>query len=239
MRRKLVIILCLFSFYSVSAQDFKEVKTAQDVIDNYITANGGADGLKDVKSISMDGKMNIMGSEVPLRFYIGNDIFYMNLENTQFDVIVAVDTKKKTGWSRFGNMMNDSKPDDIERTKENIEASLWGYYLDKDKYGIRYELMQNEKAGDNDAYVVDFLNKDSLIQTVYFDTKTFRRVKQIKGKQTSDYSDIKVVESGIYMPYKIATGQGDVVVTKYEFNAKFDKKLLKKPKEKDKKEEDK
>ncbi|MCI0448682.1 MAG: hypothetical protein L0Y79_02715 [Chlorobi bacterium] len=232
MNIKSIILLLLLFICSLTAQTFKEVKTAQDVIDNYIESNGGADNLREIKSILMEGTMNFMGSDVPIKFYSGNDIFYMNFSNSQFPMMVAADTKKKTGWSKFGEVVKDASSADIERHKNNIISTLWGYYIDKDKYDITYQLLQNEKVGDKDAYVVEFLNKDSIIQTVYFDTENFKRVKVVKGTMSSEYSDFRNVSaSGIYMAYKVSTPQGDLTVTKYEFNTKFDKKLLKKPKE--------
>jgi hypothetical protein len=78
------------------------------------------------------------------------------------------------------------------------------------------------------------------VQTVYFDTENFKRVKVVKGTMSSEYSDFRNVSgSGIYMAYKVSTTQGDVTVSKYEFNTKFDKKLLKKPESTDNKEEEK
>jgi len=235
MKIRIVILFCLLSL-SVFGQTFKEVKTAQDVIDNYITANGGEDNLKSVKSIAMEGNMLIMGSDVPIKIYTGNNIFYMDFAHSQFGITMAMDTKNRKGWSKFGGKLKDATEQDIEKNKANIASSLWAYYVDKDKYGISYELLQNEKVDGKDAYTVDFKNKDSLIQTVYFDTETFQRVKQIKGNNTSEYSDLRNVDnSGIYMPYKIVTGQGEVIASKYLFNSKFDKKLLKKPEEKEEK----
>jgi len=237
--KHIILLLFLFSC-SLRAQTFKEVKTAQDVIDNYLEANGGADNLRGVKSVSMEGNMSLLGSDVPIKFYTGKNIFYMNFDHSQFAVTIAVDTKKEKGWSKFGEAIKDASPADIEEHKNNIISTLWGYYIDKDKYGMSYQLLQNEKVGDKDAYVIDFLNKDSVIQTVYFDSETFNRVKVVKSSMASEYSDFKIVgNSGIYMPYRVATGEGDVTVAKYEFNSKFDKKLLKKPEEKQKKEEEK
>jgi hypothetical protein len=186
----------------------------------------------------MEGNMNIADSDVPMKLYTGNDIFYMNFAHTQFGITLAIDTKNKKGWTKFGSMVKDATPDEIEKNKENIASTLWAFYLEPAKYGITYELMQNEKVGDKDAYVVDFKSKDSVVQSVYFDAGTFQRVKQIKGKTSSEYLDLRdVSSSGIYMPYKISTNQGEVIVTKYEFNTKLDKKLLKRPKDKEKKEE--
>src|SRR6185295_8100302 len=107
-------------------------------------------------------------------------------------------------------------------------TALWGYYTHKENYGISYELMQNEQVNGADSYVVDFNKKDSTVMTVYFDAKTFQRVKQHKIRQNTEYSDFKPV-NGMSMPYHINSEQGVITVTNYEFNGNFDKKLLERP----------
>jgi hypothetical protein len=232
MKIKLIFAALLFSV-CIYAQEFKEVKTAQDVIDNYIIANGGADNLKKVNSIEMTGSMAFMGTTFPITVYTSYDYFYMNGGNDEFKMITAMNLKDMIGWQTMFGKTKDATIHEIEKNKVNIESMLWTYYTNKDKYGITYKLMQNEKVGEKDAYTVDFMVKDSVIQTCWFDTKTFYRVKQAKGKTTSEYSDFKNVESsGIYMAYTIKTNQGDIAVTGYKFNAEFDTSLLKKPEEK-------
>src|SRR5690349_7277010 len=230
---KIKLIGLVFSFIfalTVNAQEFKEVKTGQDVIDNYIAANGGADNLKKVRSIEMKGDMTFMGATFPLTVYTSNEYFYMNGGTDDFKMIIATNLKDLTGWSVMFGKTTDATPKEVEKNKVNIESMLWTYYTDKDKYGITYKLMQNEEINGSKAYTIDFMVKDSVIQTCWYDTKTFHRVKQSKGKTTSEYSDFRNVEgSGIYMAYSIKTNQGDVAVTDYKFNTEFDTSLLKKP----------
>lgn len=222
----LLVLFCV----TVNAQDFKEVKTGQDVIDNYITANGGMDNIKKIKSIEMNGNMNFMGSSFPIKVYTSLDYFYMNADNPNFAFTIAINMKGNSGWQNMLGQVKDVPEKEIERNRINVESMLWSYYTEPEKFGITYKLMQNEKVGDNDCYVVDFMVKDSLIQTVCYDTKTFHKLRQVKGKSTSEYYDTRNVnESGIYMGYSMKTNQGDVIVTEYKFNTEFDTNLLKKP----------
>jgi hypothetical protein len=229
---KTLLILCFIFNNALYSQNFKEVTTGQDVIDNYIEANGGAENLKSIESIEMKGNINAMGMDVPLTVYTSKDYFYMDAEHPQLGMTIVTDLSSNNGWTKFMGKISDAKEADIEKNRMNIESMLWTYYINKDKYGISYELMQNEKIGDNDTYVVDFRSGDSVIQTVNFDTKTFYRVKQFKGNTSSEYGEFKSVDgSGIYMPYVIKTNQGDVSVSSYKFNSELDRKLLNKPEE--------
>lgn len=232
MKRILIVLAVFFVSLSVKAQDFKEVKTAQDVIDNHVTANGGADNLAKVKSIEMKGTIGIMGGTFPVHIYVSEDYFYTGVETPQMPVRIAISYKDKKGWQNLMGKVMDETPEAIEKNKERVHAMLWGYYLEKDKHGVTYNLLQNEPVGGNDAYVVEFIQNEKPLQTVYFDVKSFQRVMQIKGQVTSEYSDFRDVDaSGIYMSYLITGTQGDVNVTEYKFNTTFDTKLLEKPKE--------
>lgn len=229
---KKTAVLCLFVMFcfSLYSQDFKEVKTGQDVIDNYITANGGLDNIKKTNSIEMSGNMSFMGSSFPIKVYTSLDYFYMNADNPNFTFTIAINMKENKGWQNMLGQVKDVPEKEVERNRINVESMLWSYYTSPEKYGITYKLMQNEKIGDADSYVVDFMVKDSVIQTVYYDTKSFHKLKQVKGKSTSEYSDIRNADnSGVYMGYSIKTNQGDITVSEYKFNTEFDTNLLKKP----------
>jgi hypothetical protein len=123
----------------------------------------------------------------------------------------------------------DITPEDAAKYSENVESALWTYYLDKDKYGISYALAQNQEIDSINCYAVNFKKHDRFLYTVYFDTVNFNRIKNEKEGNVSLYGDFREVgKSRIYMPYEIVQ-QGTVKVDRYEFNVKFDKKLLKKP----------
>jgi zinc protease len=229
MKYKLIAALLLLSV-CIYSQEFKEVKTAQDVIDNYMTANGGAENLKKIRSIEMTGNMTFMGGTFPIVVYTSYDYFYMNGESGEFKMTIAMNLKDMIGWQTAFGMYKEADAKEIERNKANIESMMWTYYTDKDSYGITYKLMQNETVNGSDTYTVDFMAGDSVLQTCNYDAKTFHRVRQVKGKTTSEYSDLRNIENtGIYMAYAIKTNQGDVAVTDYKFNTEFDTSLLKKP----------
>ncbi len=229
--KKAIIVLIIFVFVrGIFSQDFKPVQTAQDVIDNYITANGGEANLRNIKSIKVTGSFNMMGKDAPIDIYMAKGIMFMSFKAGELSITSAMDKEHKIGWSKFGDKIQDLQDNEIAANETEIESTLWGYYTDKAQYGISYDLLQNEKVADKDAYVIDFKKKDSVITTVYFDTKTFLRVKEVKSHQSSEYTDNKIVgSSGVYMPYDIKSEQGDFKITEYTFNSKLNKKLLEKP----------
>ncbi|MCX7877702.1 MAG: hypothetical protein N2510_03560 [Ignavibacteria bacterium] len=234
MKNVMSILFLLIFILKVNSQGFKQVQSAQDVIDNYIEANGGADNLKSIKSIKTLGRMELAGMSAPVNIYVSERYFYFTIDIPMFSFSTALDLKEKKGWSKIGSKVTDVKDEEIDRNNEAAASMLWGYYVNKDKYGITYQLMQSEIINEKETYVVDFLKGEVVVETVYFDKETFLRVRQIKDNQMSDYSDFRnVSERGIYMPYLIKTQQGDIVISSYSFNDEFDRSLLKKPKGED------
>ena len=227
---KLIPIVLLISL-TVYSQNFKEVNSAQDVIDNYIIANGGEDNLRKIKSVKIDATMESEGVTVPLTMYVSRRYYYFYLSLTGFDFGSAVDLKNKKGWSRMANLISDLTEENYRNTKQNAQAMMWEYYIDKDKHGISYRLLPEEEVNGTKTYVVEFIKSDEAFLTVYFDATTFHRLKQIKEGIETTYSDYRKISSaGLYAPYTITSDRGVVKVNQYTLNEKFDKSLLNKPK---------
>lgn len=235
MKTKIIpVIVCIFNLLSsfVFSQEakFKSVTSAQDVIDNYLISNGGADNLKKIKSIKMNGSLDYMGTEIPVTVFINSDVFFINVESKEFPIKTAYDNTKKTGWNQFGSEVKDMTEKDIEKMKQAIESNLSYYYYDKEKYNISYEMLQNEKVNDKDCYVVTFKKSEKELFTNYYDTSNYNRLKTETPAQSTIFEDFKFInEYNISMPYKVIQ-QFTTVIKNYEFNTSFYNKLLKKPK---------
>jgi hypothetical protein len=157
----------------------------------------------------------------------------MKIESEMLGLTQIVDFNKKTGWMSLMGQVKDLTEEEIARAERSMGGALWKYYLEKEKYDISYKLLPEDTADGKDCYVVEFLRKDSVLYNVYFDKKTYYRLKLVDSNSTTSYYDIKEAgTSGIYLPFKTNQAQGIITVSKYEFNKKFDKKLLIKPEEK-------
>lgn len=224
------MIIILILSVKLFSQDFKPVKTAQDVIDNYITSNGGEENMKKIKTVTTKGIVSAMNMDFPLTVFISSYYFYMKLESESFGMTQLVDFKKKTGWMSFMGQVKELTDEEVTRAERSMGGALWKYYLEKERYEVSYKLLQDDTADGKDCYVVEFSVKDSVIYSVYFEKKTYYRLKLDDSRTTTSYYDIKEAgTSGIYLPFKINQAQGIINVSKYEFNKKIDKKLLEKP----------
>src|SRR5258706_9174625 len=136
-----ILYICSFQIYG---QDFKEVKSAQDVIDNFITANGGAENLKQIKSIESKGVLNGKNENGKYISYISKDVFYVNFKSKNFEATEAYDAAKNKGWISLAGMTEDLTAGYIETFKISAESSVWLYYYEKEKHGISYALMPDD-----------------------------------------------------------------------------------------------
>jgi hypothetical protein len=227
----LSVFFIFFILTGLSAQtkEFKQVKTADAVIENYITENGGVENLESVKSILMNGRVDAMGKSLPVTVYSSEDYNYTNFGDSSLGFTLVFNKKEKSGWQRVMGKIHSFGDEEIKKYEEVFESSLWGYYLNKEKFGVTYKLKENEKVGDKTAYVVDFMKGEKVVYTVYFDSTNFNRVKQVRGEDEVLYEDFREVGTlGVYMPYKI-TQRAPMNVDRYEFNTEFDTNLLKQP----------
>ncbi|MBZ0201970.1 MAG: hypothetical protein K8I03_03030 [Ignavibacteria bacterium] len=221
----LIVMVC-----SVLGQEFKEVKTAQDVVDNYMLSIGGESAIRNVESVFMKGTIESPQGDGTIEVYLSKLYLFMDVVTPQFQLKQALDFKSKKGWVKLGDKVTDMKEEEIVKNLERSESSMWGNFLDAGKKGITYELLQNENYNDIEVYVVDIKKDGNTITTSYFNTKNFNKLKEMKDGTTTEYSDFrKVGSSGVYMAHKLITALSDVTTTEIEFNTKFDKKLLKKP----------
>lgn len=232
MNRIIAVLAVFFTIFSAISQDFKPVKTAQDVVDNYIQASGGKDALASIESISMKGNMGDGEQKGTIVIYFSKKYVYMDINTSQFSMQQAIDVGKKKGWMKFGTMIKDLKEEEILKNSKNVEGSMWGNFIDPEKNGVKFEMLQNETIDGIECYVVDLIRDSLAASTSYFDMKTFNKVREIKGGMTNDFSDFREVGStGIIMPYRIKSQTGDVAMTEIKFNSKFNKKLLTRPKD--------
>ena len=217
--------------YKASAKDaeFKEVKTGDDVIENYIIANGGRENLEKITSIKITAKIEIMGKSVPMVTYSSSNYIYTNIDDTSIEYTAVYDKYGKKGWVKAMTGVRDLSDEEMKAYWVSAEGFPWGYYLNKEKFNINYNLKKNENINGKPVYVVDFMKGNDFVWSVYFDSTNFNRLKIIKPSSEIINEDFRLVgTSGIYMQYKI-TQQVVLNVELYEFNTGIDNFLLIKP----------
>ena len=190
--------------------------TAEKVIANYIKALGGKEKLASVKDITMKMTGEMMGQ--PLESIImqkapNKMLNKVSMQGMVMNEVVFDGEKGKQGQMGQMAMMSE---EDIERTKR--QAILFPE-LKMEEMGNSAKLIGTENIEGVNAYQVDITDADGNKSSVFFDSKTFFKIREVSSLEangqtmtiTRDLKDYKEVD-GIFFPYKSVMSGGGLPV---------------------------
>lgn len=218
-------------------------QTADEVINKYITAIGGKEKINQIKSLYMEGAVEIMGNEAPMTSYLLNGKGYKSeMEFNGQKIVNAIN--EKGGWM-INPMMGSADPQPIpaEQFKSGKDQmSVGGGLFDYQTKGNKAELLGKEKVANADAYKIKLTTTDNDVTTYFIDANNYYLVKMVKvanmGGQEAEletsFSDFKKTDFGFTVPYKteIALPQGFNLAINYkkvEVNKEMDPKIFEMP----------
>jgi outer membrane lipoprotein-sorting protein len=213
MFRKSLFAVTLLALAAVSAS----AQTADEIIAKHVTAMGGMEKLRAVKSMRLTGKMTLgPGLEAPavMEFKRPTNV---RLEITLQGMTAVQAFDGANAWQIMpfqGNKnpepMGVDERKDIEEESDFVEGPLVNY---KEK-GHKVELIGKDKVEGSDAYKLKVTLKNGDVQTIYLDADTFLDVKtegkrMVRGSEveTESFSgDYKEVE-GLMIAHSLEAGQ--------------------------------
>jgi hypothetical protein len=182
--------------------------TANQVLNNYLTAIGGADNVKAIKDMTLFASGAVQGTEIqmtrkfkaPGKFLL--DVYIPSMDTHASKMVINGDSIKAV-------QMGNPVPLD-ENTKARMKANQQivpelGYLTDGSTLALAPD-MATDDAG-NEIYVVTVTTPDNQVLTLYYDAKTGYKTKTetrsgeqvTSSTETSDYRDV----NGIKFPYAI------------------------------------
>ena len=232
----LMAVLTAFATISVKAQ------TVDEVIKKNISALGGNERLKALKTMKMDLSITVQGMELPATSAQIHDVG----RRTDFTVQNMTGTEvitKKQGW-KFMPFMGHQKPEpsSAEEVKESaFTIDLQGYVVDYAKKGYKIELVGNDTVAGKIAHCLRITSKEGVSVDYFVDAESGNTVKLINKRTingslleiTSLLTDYKT-QNGYSFPYTInqdVPGAGPMVIkiTKVEINPPVDASIFKMP----------
>lgn len=214
--------------------------SADDILARHIDAVGGKAAISQVKSVTMETSVLVMGNEAPGTTTILDGVGYKSEMNFNGAAIVQCYTDKG-GWQinpMAGATDPTPIPDDQYKNARDgmyIGAGLYNYAA----MGSKLELL----AGSDDAYRLKLTNKDGVESTFTIDPKTYlvkslARKTQMQGQDvtmTVSYSDYRKTETGYLMPYHLDLDFGgqfqmSIVVKSIALNKTIDPAIFQMPK---------
>ena len=231
MKKILLSITLLFAVaFSVSAQ------TADEIIAKYIDAIGGAEKWSKIKSIKLEGQVEVQGLAIP--FTMQGIQLKGQLVDAEFQGNKIIDIITPTGgWSQnplagkatMSPMTSEelkSKLDDLD-----IQDAFVGY---KEK-GSTIEFLGKDEEDGNEYFKIKMTTKNDNVKTYFFDTKTYLIYKEesIVKQQGQEMKaavkllDYQTIDYGVKMPFKSDQGMMIMVTKKITVNPVIDESIFK------------
>ncbi|RMG80347.1 MAG: insulinase family protein, partial [Bacteroidetes bacterium] len=176
--------------------------TAETVIQDYIAAVGGAEKLKNIRSVKQTMTANMGGMGIAMTSYQAepNKTCIEVAMNGQVMQKVVFDGEKGQIVA-----MGQAQPMPDDMAAEMKAAGQIVPELFYAQNGVQLNLKGIEKIGDKNAYQVEIVLPTGKKRTDYFDMETGLKIRQIKTEagntETVDFGDYKEVV-GVKFPFK-------------------------------------
>lgn len=233
MKQKFALFTLLFT---VAASVTVFAQTADEIINNYITAKGGAEKLRSIKDLTMTGNLSTNGVQVPLSIKVlsGKGIRVEFSFNGMTGYQIVTDTQ---GWN-FNPFMGQTAPepmteDQVKDSQDQLDAT--DDLLDYAAKGSTVEFQGKETIEGVETYKLKLTTKTGKVKTMYISTqdnlllKTVQTIKFNGQDMESEslFSNYKKVND-IQMPFTtISSVQGQIDFDTIEFNTNLDLAIFK------------
>lgn len=174
--------------------------TADDLVAKYMTALGGEQNLRALKSMTMKGTMFAQGQSLDLKAnYVLPGKSYMEIAMGGM-IMQIVATNGKDAWTK-SPMTGTFYMTGPEKDEALEQAEIFPL-LDYKKNGAKVKYLGEDMVKGAKALKLEYVGTKNDTVIYFFDATTFLAVKQKRGPATTTLSDYRKVGS-IMMPYKM------------------------------------
>jgi hypothetical protein len=213
--------------------------SADDIVARHIDAIGGKAAISQVKSITMETTMQMMGNDAPGTTTILDGVGMEQETNFNGTTIVQC-YNDKGGW-QVNPMAGATDP--APMPDDQYKSGRDGIYVGGGLYDYAAKGSKIELASSSDdGYKILLTDKDGVVTTFTIDPKTYliktgTRKGQMQGQDvaiTVNYSDYRKTETGYLMPYKLDLDFGgqfqmSIAVKNIELNKTIDPAIFAMP----------
>ncbi|MDP3392233.1 hypothetical protein [Sediminibacterium sp.] len=225
----LSVLVVVAAIASLSAQ------TADEVINKYVTAIGGAEKWSKIQSLKVEGQIEVQGVAIPFTMQAVHMKGMRVDAEFQGNVIIDITTPTK-GWSQ-NPLMGKSSLEAItaDELKSKLdELDVQDEFVNYKEKGSTVEFLGKEEEEGTSYNKVKLTTKNGNEKTYYFDLVTnliYKEESTIKQqgqemKQAVKYLDYKTLENGIKMAFKSDMGMMMMVTNKVTINPTIDEAIF-------------
>jgi hypothetical protein len=233
-----ILQTALFTFIIATGFD-ATAQTADEIINKNIDASGGKEKLGQVKTIYMEGEMEIMGNKAPsLTYSVDGKGYKTDVDFNGAKIITCyTDT---SGWT-MNPMAGQTAPTPVAEEvlkSGRLQLDATGPLFNYAAKGNKVELLGKEGG----AYKLKVTPPSNTVLVFFIDTASYHVVKIVSSinangqevEMTVENSDFRKTDFGTIMPYSMKIDFPGLTITntsnKIEINKEFDKAVFEMPK---------
>lgn len=234
MKKILLIVTCLFSLVLVTTKI--HAQSADEIIGKYIDAIGGKDKWSQVKSMKINGYIEVQGIKINFTQQAIQGTGVRVDAEFQGQKIIDI-TTPTMGWSQnpFGGKSTLQPISEEELQQKLDELDIQDEFVDYASKGSTVEFLGKDEEEGNEFYKIKMITKNKNESVYFFDVNTsliYKEEKTVKQqgqeiKLITKLFDYKTIPFGIKVPHK-SEQMGQVLVTdKIEINPVIDVTVFK------------
>jgi hypothetical protein len=234
MKKILLSVSFVFSLVFLSTQ--LNAQTADEIIGKYITAIGGKDKWSQVKSMKVNGYIEVQGIKINFTQQAVHETGVRVDAEFQGQKIIDI-TTPTLGWSQnpFGGKSTLQPISGEELQQKLDELDIQDEFVDYATKGSSVEFIGKDEEDGNEFYKIKMVTKNKNETVYFFDVNTFLIYKEEKTvkqqgqemKMVTKLLDYKTIPFGIKIPHKSEQMGQVLVMDVIQINASIDENIFK------------
>jgi hypothetical protein len=211
-------------------------QTADEIIGKYITAIGGKDKWSQVKSMKVNGYIEVQGIKIIFTQQAVHETGVRVDAEFQGQKIIDI-TTPTMGWSQnpFGGKSTLQPISGEELQQKLDELDIQDEFVDYATKGSSVEFIGKDEEDGNEFYKIKMVTKNKNETVYFFDVNTFLIYKEEKTvkqqgqemKMVTKLLDYKTIPFGIKIPHKSEQMGQVLVMDVIQINAAIDENIFK------------
>jgi outer membrane lipoprotein-sorting protein len=194
------ILAVLLAFFVSNAF----AQTADEVINNYITAIGGMDKINSIKSAKMTGKFSAGSMDINFtRTYKRPNKIKMDMQIQGMTMIQSYDGTTAWMLNPFQGSREPEKMPEMDAKYLANNADLEGTIVNYKDKGAKVEFVGKEDMEGTDVYKIKLTDKDGDVNYYFFDATSYLLLKESTKRKMGEK---EVAMDFIYGNYKATDG---------------------------------